>query len=296
MVTDFEWDILQTVAYADIFDYPMTIAEIHRYLIGTTATPQAVAEGVGRLIGRYVADCEGYICLVGREGIIKIRQHRAKIAQNLWNHALQYGRVVGNLPFVKMVAVTGSLAVDNTDKEGDIDLMIITTPKRLWLCRLLVIGIVKRGIKRDGITLCPNYFVTTNAMNITDKNPFTARELAQMVPLVGFDVYEHFRTLNNWSHEYFPNAHTPPERSMTDDVMSFRKRLSEVLLKTPIGGVLEKWEMTRKIRKLSAQSGGNSESQFTADMCKGHFDGHRGRILSAYDQRLQMLQGQMAGD
>ncbi|HRF97333.1 MAG TPA: hypothetical protein PLZ51_19125, partial [Aggregatilineales bacterium] len=71
----------------------------------------------------------------------------------------------------------------------DIDLLIITAPKRLWLCRLLVIGIVKRGIKRDGITLCPNYFVTTNAMTITDRNPFTARELAQMVPLVGFDLY-----------------------------------------------------------------------------------------------------------
>jgi hypothetical protein len=295
MVSELEWDILQTVAYADIFDYPMTIAEIHRYLIATSATIEAVTDGIMRLIGRYVADCEGYICLMGREKIIETRKRRAHIAQRLWEHAEHYGRVVGALPFVKMVAVTGSLAVDNTDKEGDIDLLIITAPKRLWLCRLLVIGIVKRGIKRDGITLCPNYFVTTNAMTITDRNPFTARELAQMVPLVGFDLYNDMRTLNNWSHEYFPNAQTPPARSVTENSVPFRKRVSELFLKTPIGAMLEKWEMTRKIKKLTTQ-GVNNESQFTEDMCKGHFDGHRGRILSAYDQRLRALQGQVAGD
>jgi len=295
MVTDLEWDILQTVAYADIFDYPMTTAEIHRYLIRASAALDDVMVAIDKLIGRYVVDCEGYICLSGREHIIPIRQRRAKIAERLWGYAEHYGQIVGRLPFVRMVAITGSLAVDNTDKEGDIDLMIITAPKRLWLCRLLVIGIVRRGIKRDGITLCPNYFVTTNAMRITDQNPFTARELAQMVPLAGFEIYEHFRTLNAWSHEYFPNATTPPQRSANIATIPLTKRLSEWMLKTPLGAWLEKWEMSRKIKKLTTH-GVNNESQFTPDMCKGHFDGHRHRILSAYDQRLRMLQGQMAGD
>ncbi|MCU0482498.1 MAG: hypothetical protein MUE54_14980 [Anaerolineae bacterium] len=295
MVTNLEWDILQTVAYADIFDYPMTIAEIHRYLIGTTTSLEAVSNAIHTLIGTYLTDCEGYICLAGREATLQIRQRRAKIAARLWDYAERYGKLVGRLPFVRMVAITGSLAVDNTDKEGDIDLMIITAPGRLWLCRLLVIGMVKRGIKRDGITLCPNYFVTTNALNITDQNPFTAREWAQMVPLAGFEVYAHFRNLNAWSHEYFPNATTPPQRATITTNMPILKRISEAILKTPLGGWLEKWEMSRKIKKLSV-NGLNSESQFTADMCKGHFDGHRARILSAYDQRLRVLQGQMAGD
>ncbi|HRF97332.1 MAG TPA: hypothetical protein PLZ51_19120, partial [Aggregatilineales bacterium] len=102
MVSELEWDILQTVAYADIFDYPMTIAEIHRYLIATSATIEAVTDGIMRLIGRYVADCEGYICLMGREKIIETRKRRAHIAQRLWGYAEHYGRVVGALPFVKM--------------------------------------------------------------------------------------------------------------------------------------------------------------------------------------------------
>lgn len=295
MVTNLEWDILQTVAYADIFDYPMTIAEIHRYLIRASASIDEVMHAIHKLIGRYIADCEGFICLLGREHIIAIRQRRAKIAERLWGYAEHYGQIVGRLPFVRMVAITGSLAVDNTDKEGDIDLMIITAPKRLWLCRLLVIGVVRRGIKRDGITLCPNYFVTTNAMTITDQNPFTARELAQMVPLAGFEMYDQLRMLNQWSHEYFPNATTPPQRSVNRSKSPLTKRLSEWILKTPLGTWLENWEMSRKIKKLTS-NGVNSESQFNADMCKGHFDGHRHRILSAYDQRLRMLQGQMAGD
>lgn len=295
MVNDLEWAILQTVAYADIFDYPMTNAEIHRYLIGREANFDDVTLAITRLIGRYLADCEGYICLIGREHIVQTRLRRADVAQRLWGYAEKYGRIVGRLPFVKMVAVTGSLAVDNTDKEGDIDLLIITAPGRLWLCRLLVIGIVKQGIRRDNITLCPNYFITTNVMTITDQNPFTARELAQMVPIAGFEMYHHFRAINNWSHDYFPNATTPPQRDIAEPSQGIMQRLSEWMLKTPIGTMLEKWEMSRKVKKLTA-NGVNSESRFTADMCKGHFDGHRGRILSAYDQRLSMLQGQMAGD
>ncbi|MCL4256147.1 MAG: hypothetical protein KJ043_20485, partial [Anaerolineae bacterium] len=77
MVNDLEWAILQTVAYADIFDYPMTNAEIHRYLIGREASLDDVTLAITRLFGRYLADCDGYICLLGREKIVETRLRRA---------------------------------------------------------------------------------------------------------------------------------------------------------------------------------------------------------------------------
>jgi hypothetical protein len=78
-------------------------------------------------------------------------------------------------------------------------------------------------------------------------------------------------------------------------------RALERLLRTAPGDWLERWEMSRKIRRLSRQAGGQlegqveSEAQFTADWCKGHFDAHGERTLSGFAQRLRSLTPPVAG-
>jgi hypothetical protein len=293
--TALEWAILETVAYADIFDYPLTPSEIQRYLIGVHASPEDISSILEckHLNGNYLSQTDGYYSLAGREFVVEHRRQRARAASALWPVARYYGQLIGSLPFVRMVAVTGSLAADNTEPGSDIDYLIVTAPQRLWLCRLLVIALVKWAARR-GYTLCPNYFVSENALAIQERNLFSARELAQMVPVAGLETYHLMRRANRWTDDYLPNAaqHPPDQIVPSGESRSINKRLTERVLRTRLGTYIDAWEMRRKIRKLTGEHPTHSEAAFSADWCKGHFDGHMQRILDAYNDRVNTLRSQ----
>src|SRR5438045_471752 len=99
--------ILQTVAYADVFDYPLTADEIHRYLVGVSASRGAVRAllNSGNLPGA-LSRSGRYFSLGGRESAFETRKARAANAPDYWRRAVRYGRSMSNLPFVHMVAVT----------------------------------------------------------------------------------------------------------------------------------------------------------------------------------------------
>lgn len=293
--TSLEAAIVQTIAYVDVFDYPLTAAEVHRYLEGV-AVPAAKVEALlanGRLVPHRISRCQGYFTLPGREEIIFTRQKREANAQKLWPEALRYGRLIASLPFVKMVAVTGSLAVNNADPNADIDYLVVTENGRLWLCRAFTIAIVKLAARR-GITLCPNYFLSERSLVFEQRNLYIARELVQMIPISGLEVYAHLRQLNTWTADFLPNAAQSPRQTVApfSRLRHFSKPL-ETALRSPLGSYLEQWEMTRKIRKFSAQTASRQaiETSFSADWCKGHFDGHAHWILENYAERLNHLQG-----
>lgn len=290
---ELERAIVRAVAYSDVFDHPLTAAEIHRYLVGMPASADEVL-GIlrnGSLVGHVLACSDGYFMLAGREAIVDTRRRRAALATRLWPRALRYGRAIAGLPFVRMVAITGQLAVDSVDRNADIDYLIVTEPGRLWFTRALIIGIVRLA-RCQGDVVCPNYLLSERALELRERNLYTAHELAQMVPLAGLATYDRMRRLNGWTQEYLPNALGPAWLASADLVTARApRRVAEVTLRSPAVDRLERWEMERKIRRFSRNRQDNVEVDFSADWCKGHFDGHGQRTLAAYADRLRTLEG-----
>lgn len=286
--------VLKTVAYGDLFDYPLTAGEIRRYLMGVAATESEVRRWLSNEEdrNRRLVQRDGFVALRGRSEIIDIRRRRMARAMVLWPAAMQYGQVISLLPFVRMVAVTGSLAVNNADANSDIDYFIVTESGRLWLCRAMVILVVRLAAKRS-IAICPNYFLSESALLLQDQNLYAAREMAQMMPIHGMEVYLRMRRMNQWVTQYLPNAEGAPgampiqRQRLMDATAHGVRRAAEIVLRTAPGGWLENWEMKRKVRRFSREAG--DESMFSEQWCKGHFDHHGRRALETFSRRWEEL-------
>ena len=282
--------IQRTVVYGDLFDFPMTLDEIHRYLEATAATLGEVERAAEIMIPDRLARAGSHYTLPDRSSLVEIRHRRARVAARLWPQALRCARAIGGVPLVRMVAVTGALAMDNVDDGADIDLLIVTAPGRVWLCRTAIIQLVRLyGLR--GVVICPNWILSEEALELDRRDLFSARELAQMVPLVGVDAYRRMVDLNGWITDVLPNAVGPPRRFPT--IASARRsgiaRIGESMLRSPIADPVERWVQRRKVREIRRLSPGNPEVVLDHRQCKGHVDGHGRRIADAYRDRLRSL-------
>jgi hypothetical protein len=282
--------ILETLLYGDLFDYPLSLAEITRYL-----SVPAAANTLLRLLDAGCQsglwECAGDLYMLpGRSELVSMRMRRQAIAREKWSAALRPIHWIACLPFVRMVAVTGSLAVNNVETQDDVDLFIITAPQRLWLCRAFVILVV-RFAAMNGVVICPNYFRSETQLALDHQSFFDARELTQMVPLFGPSLYTQMRSLNPWVEAYLPQASGIPGSALSWINLTLLeragKRTMERLLSGRIGSRLEAWEMRRKVQRFNqrAQAEGG-RVLFTPDCCKGHFDGHGEIIPRRFERQM----------
>lgn len=283
---------VETVAYADVFDCALTESELHRYLVGVEADRVAVRTALAsdRVAGGFLWRSGGYVTLAGREQLVERRRECAEHGARLWPEAVRYGALLARFPFVRLVAVSGALAVDNAGVNGDIDFFIVTEPDRLWLCRGLVIGVVRWAARR-GVTLCPNYFLSERMLALDPPSLFAAHEVTQMVPVGHTGTYRRFRRLNRWTDRFLPNAAGAPRviaaRSNRHSCWSLA---AEWAGRTSWGGRVERWEQTRKIGRLSRRARGHDEARFSAEWCKGHFGRYGDRVRLGLRERLHALQ------
>jgi hypothetical protein len=188
-----------------------------------------------------------------------------------------------------MVALTGSLAVLNSDTGADLDYMLVTAPNRVWTARGFAV-LLGRFTTRLGTTLCPNLVVSERRLEWADRSLYSAREICQMLPISGLETYAEFRSVNSWTQEFLPNASGSGLQSYPAHNGSRPlQKLQEWPLRGELGNRIELWERTRKIRRFTSQPGLGTETRFDAEICQGNFDQHRSRTLAAFERRLRQL-------
>jgi hypothetical protein len=290
--TETEIAILKTLLYGDIFDFPMTEREIHHYLIGSNATSEAVRQTLHQstFLARHITRVNGYYAM--RPDTAEQRDQRDEVSESLWHTAQRYGIWLAYFPFVRMVALTGALAMRNANSpRDDLDYMVITAPGRVWLARLLIVILVRLA-RLWGVYLCPNYLLIETKLEQPQQDIYIAHELIQMVPISGHVLYDRMRAANPWADRLMPNAQgtfydTHPHQP--HGIGRWLQAGIEWLLSGRVGDWLENWEHRRKEKKFARQAAESPHSSalISQEQVKGHFQDYGHPILNRFHQKLR---------
>lgn len=221
-MNDLEKSILKTIAFFDIFSYPLTASEIFKWLY----KPQQkyllsdVREilKTSQILKKELASKEGFYYIKGRDHIYLRRKQNNNLAERKFRRVVYLSKVYRFVPFVRLVAVCNSLAYSNANEKSDIDLFIISRRNTIWLARFFTIFIVKllglrpkEDSKKD--TFCLSFFVDENYLNILSSrmgndDVYYPYWVSSLMPVYNPDgLYEKFLEANSWYKSYLPNAY-----------------------------------------------------------------------------------------
>lgn len=233
-------NILATLAYFDMFSYPLTRIEIMLYLQQKYYQPDVDAALRYMVANRAIYRFGDYYTLRNDPLLITRRISGNRKASELIKIANRVSDLLIRFPYVRGIAISGSLSKNFADEESDIDLFIITAKNRLWIARSFMHVLKKFSfLFNKQHYFCMNYYVDEDQLQITEKNIYTAIEVVTLMPLQGDAVFENFYANNTWTQEYLPNNFL--RVSTAKPVKTFwLKSVAEFLLNNKLGGMLDR--------------------------------------------------------
>lgn len=290
-------EIIKAVLYFDVFNYPLTTDEL--YENSAVKIPKELyIKSLNELLENNILKMKDQYVLSnnGHERDIQKRKHGNDGAQAIMPKARKYSRKIASFPFVEAVLLSGALSKNYYDEKGDIDFFIITKPNRLWICRTLLILRYKLLPKNKKKYWCTNYFISSDSLEIPDKNAFTGTELAFLIPTINYSLYKSILSKNDWYQQRYPNKLLLPDTHCTDAPATIPKWIFENFF----GGKFGKWIDDRLLyvtlkhwqKKYPDLAEEDFELQFRSrkNVCKRHTKGFQNKVLKTWEEKQNEYQ------
>jgi hypothetical protein len=293
--------ILKVIAYFDLFNYPLSIEDI-LYFLDTESEEYPVRKELDALVKEGCLFRTGpFYSLQNEPSLADKRIGNRQRADLLLPVARKGARLLFQFPFVRGVFISGSLSKRCADEKADIDYFIVTSANRLWIARTIMHLFKKLTyIRGHQHRYCMNYYVDEDALEIIEKNIFTATELITLIAASGNGGVTSFFKANEWANRFYPQYHRRNRESLGTPRSSLLKRTLERLLDNRIGDRLDNY-----FRKVTADRWKKKEDQGRLNMrglrmtlqCGKHFarpnpEIFQQKVLARYQRKIKELSTQ----
>jgi hypothetical protein len=288
--------ILKTMAYFDIFHYPLAVEDVCWYL-ETEAAEEEVRQELEALVVEGRLFRSGPFYSLQNDQALATRRLRGEAhADELLLIANRGARLLYQFPFVRGVCISGSLSKRCADEKADIDYFIVTKSNRIWIARTLLHLYKKLTYLRGRQhRYCMNYFVDEDALEIKEKNIFTAIELLTLMPICGNGGLTRFFQANEWTSDFLPHYNDRLRPTQVEQASSPLKRIIEKVFGCRWGDRLERYlcRLTdRRYQRKTERGDVNIKGDPMALQCGEHYsrpdpEFFQQRILTKYQKRLR---------
>ena len=286
--------ILQLLCYFDVFNHPLSLNEL-KALIGSKEE-EHVQQAIDALLEENtIYASHNYFGI--RDSItdqVQVRNEKESRAKKYYRKLPRYLRIIKAFPFVRGVAISGSLSKNVMHEDGDIDYFIVTAPGRLWICRTLLILFKKVFLLNSRKYFCLNYFVDENNLEIIDKNIFTAIEINYLIPVYNTALFNDLKTENTWTKDYFPGS-GPDSSIVPMEPKRGLKKVAEFFFYGAWGDRIDLFFMKRTYTRWQNKFKGFDAKKFELTMrtnrgvSKHHPRDFQSKVLNEYETRLNQL-------
>ncbi|HNX10677.1 MAG TPA: hypothetical protein PKI61_00885 [bacterium] len=281
---------LRAVLFFDLFDYPLTAYEIWRYL-DRPASLRAVMEILDQGITG-ISGGGGVYFRVGRDKLILERIRRYNVSREKLRLAKRSIALLKILPGIKFIGIANLIGAHNWRPNSDIDLLVISSPGRVWTSRFFAAGLMKLLRRRpQGVNkadkICLSFYVDTTALDFTrlrlnPYDPYFTYWLADLLPVYGEFLYPRLIRENKWLRYALPNWQ-PNVRRVPEKRLSQPNSFSLALER-----LLRRWQL--KIMPLAlSRPGNNSGVVINNHMLKLYVADKRAEIAFKFKQSYENL-------
>lgn len=281
-------NILKTLIYSDIFNYPLNLEEIHHFLISDKKIEKKNIKRDLQSLKKIIVEENEFYCFLNKKEIIKKRIKREKISQGKIIFAKKIASYLSLIPTICLIGISGALAMKNSDKKDDIDFFIIAKKNTLWISRLFLLlslqflGVLrKKNDQNLKNKICLNMLIDEVNLALPEikKDLYNAHEVMQMLPLFERgSTYFKFIKANLWVSKFLANS---------IDIKYEEKKSPDTLISQCFSILLSVFELPAKKIQLLYMSKHKTREIISDHLLAFHPLDFKDMILSLYKNRVK---------
>ena len=247
-LTNFDRLVLFTLSYSSLFQFALTAEEVLQRLPVTNdfdfllnkkkkdagkkiiRNLKKIKKSLKKLISlKLIKENDGLYFLNRKD--FENRKKREKFINQKTKETELFISLANKIPFIKAIYLTGSAAVDNADKNDDLDFLIICQNNSLWISRFILIILTKLKGKRPQLdserktveetkdAWCLNLWLDESSLLVPKerRSLYEAYELMQMKLIYKRDDYQQKILMNNsWMKRYLDLEVTSKKKLLLD--------------------------------------------------------------------------------